>query len=72
LSWVEAASIPEVFITGERDEMLLGALNSDICQLAFQTLVVVGQVKKDDNVLVHAGASGVGLAAIQIARTYGV
>ena len=38
---------------------------------AFQALVVVGQFKKDDNVLVHAGASGVGLAAIQIARAYG-
>jgi len=28
-------------------------------------------VQKDDNVLVHAGASGVGVAAIQIARAYG-
>ena len=46
-------------------------LNSDICQLAFQALVVVGQLKKDENVLVHSGASGVGLAAIQIARAYG-
>ena len=46
-------------------------LISDICQSAFQALVVIGQVKKDDNVLVHAGASGVGLAAIQIARAYG-
>jgi NADPH:quinone reductase-like Zn-dependent oxidoreductase len=46
-------------------------LNSDICQSAFQALVVIGQFKKDDNVLVHAGASGVGLAAIQIARAYG-
>ena len=46
-------------------------VNSDICQSAFQVLVVVGQLKKDENVLVHAGASGVGLAAIQIARAYG-
>ncbi|TFK39084.1 hypothetical protein BDQ12DRAFT_650794 [Crucibulum laeve] len=53
LSWTQAASIPEVFLT------------------AFQALVVVGQVKKDDNVLVHAGASGVGIAAIQLARIYG-
>jgi putative PIG3 family NAD(P)H quinone oxidoreductase len=53
LTWVEAASIPEVFLT------------------AFQALVVIGQVKKDENVLVHAGASGVGLAAIQFARAYG-
>jgi len=53
LSWVEAASIPEVFLT------------------AFQALVVIGCVKRDDNVLVHAGASGVGVAAIQLARIYG-
>ncbi|KAF8817144.1 quinone oxidoreductase putative [Phlegmacium glaucopus] len=53
LTWVEAASIPEVFLT------------------AFQALVVIGQVKQDDNVLVHAGASSVGLAAIQLARIYG-
>ena len=45
--------------------------NSDICQSAFQALVVIGQIKKDDNVLVHSGASGVGLASIQIARAYG-
>ncbi|KAH9890359.1 quinone oxidoreductase [Cubamyces lactineus] len=53
LSWVEAASIPEVFLT------------------AFQALVVLAEVKKGDHVLVHAGASGVGIAAIQLARLYG-
>ncbi|KAI0824012.1 quinone oxidoreductase [Trametes gibbosa] len=53
LSWVEAASIPEVFLT------------------AFQALVVLAEVKKGDNVLVHAGASGVGLAVAQLARLYG-
>ena len=52
-------------------EAQLASKFSDICQSAFQALVVIGQVKKDDNVLVHAGASGVGLAAIQIARAYG-
>jgi NADPH:quinone reductase-like Zn-dependent oxidoreductase len=53
LSWAEAASIPEVFLT------------------AFQALVQIGQVKEKDHVLVHAGASGVGVAAIQLARVYG-
>ncbi|KAF8158489.1 hypothetical protein B0H34DRAFT_461532 [Crassisporium funariophilum] len=53
LTWIEAASIPENFLT------------------AFQALVLVGQVKQDDNVLVHAGASGVGVSAIQLARVYG-
>jgi len=53
LTWAEAASIPENFLT------------------AFQALVMYGEVKRDDNVLVHAGASGVGVAAIQLARLYG-
>jgi len=53
LTWVEAASIPEVFLT------------------AFQALIVIGQMKESDDVLVHAGASGVGVAAIQLARLYG-
>ncbi|EPT00239.1 hypothetical protein FOMPIDRAFT_161321 [Fomitopsis schrenkii] len=53
LSWVEAASIPENFLT------------------AFQALVVIAEVKKGDDVLIHAGASGVGVAAIQLARLYG-
>ncbi|KAH7919471.1 quinone oxidoreductase putative [Leucogyrophana mollusca] len=38
---------------------------------AYQALVKYGEVEKGDNVLVHAGASGVGIAAIQIARVYG-
>ncbi|KAG1869429.1 quinone oxidoreductase putative [Suillus subalutaceus] len=53
LSWVEAASIPENYIT------------------AYQALVKYGEVKKGDHVLVHAGASGVGIAAIQMARALG-
>lgn len=39
--------------------------------IAFQALVVLAEVKKGDDVLVHAGASGVGIAAIQLARFYG-
>ena len=38
---------------------------------AFQALVVLAEVKKGDDVLVHAAASGVGIAAIQLARFYG-
>ncbi|KAI0694851.1 quinone oxidoreductase [Earliella scabrosa] len=53
MSWLEAASIPEVFLT------------------AFQALVVLAEIAKGDDVLVHAGASGVGIAAIQLARFYG-
>ncbi|KAJ7681510.1 quinone oxidoreductase [Mycena rosella] len=53
LSWAEAASIPECFLT------------------AFQALVVYGEIKPNEDVLVHAGASGVGVAAIQLARFNG-
>ncbi|KZP18475.1 quinone oxidoreductase putative [Athelia psychrophila] len=53
LSWAEAASIPENFLT------------------AFQALILVAALQKGDNVLIHAGASGVGIAAIQLSRVYG-
>lgn len=53
LSDVEAAAIPNVFVT------------------AHDALVTAAAVAGDDTVLVTAGASGVGTAAIQIARHLG-
>jgi len=53
LSWEQAASIPEAYLT------------------AFQALQVLNEQQPGDHVLVHAGASGVGLAAIQLARFLG-
>jgi len=38
---------------------------------AFQALFINSNLKKGDNVLIHAAASGVGLAAIQLAKLYG-
>jgi tumor protein p53-inducible protein 3 len=38
---------------------------------AFQLLHLVGGVQRGDQVLIHAGASGVGLAAIQLAKEAG-
>jgi len=38
---------------------------------AFQLLHLVGEVKKGDRVLIHAGSSGVGTAAIQLCRLVG-
>lgn len=38
---------------------------------AFQALLWLGDLKAEDKVLIHAGASGVGTAAIQIAREIG-
>ncbi|KAH8085942.1 quinone oxidoreductase putative [Cristinia sonorae] len=37
---------------------------------AFQAVVLVSEIIPGDNVLVHAGASGVGIAAIQLAHFY--
>lgn len=54
LSFVEAASVPEVYLT------------------AFQTLLFGEKpLQIGQDVLIHAGASGVGLAAIQLSRMYG-
>lgn len=50
LSWVEAASLPEVWMT------------------AWFNLVEIGHLAAGECVLVHAGASGVGAAAIQLAH----
>ncbi|HEY6905946.1 MAG TPA: zinc-binding dehydrogenase, partial [Ignavibacteriaceae bacterium] len=53
LSYEEAASIPEVFLT------------------AYQALAWLARLEKGERILIHAGASGVGLAAIQIAGIIG-
>lgn len=51
MSMVEAAAIPEVFLT------------------AFQALFWLADIREQEKVLIHAGASGVGTAAIQLAKT---
>jgi tumor protein p53-inducible protein 3 len=38
---------------------------------AYQALFFVGELKKGQDVMIHAGASGVGIAAIQLAKIYG-
>ncbi|EJD39283.1 quinone oxidoreductase putative [Auricularia subglabra TFB-10046 SS5] len=53
LSWAQAASVPEAFLT------------------AFQALVLIPELKDGESVLVHAAASGVGVAAIQLAKFLG-
>ncbi|KAN0066494.1 hypothetical protein ACQY0O_000588 [Thecaphora frezii] len=53
LDWVQAAAIPENFLT------------------AFQALRFLSDLKPGEDVLIHAGAGGVGLAAIQLARAFG-
>jgi len=38
---------------------------------AYQTMRVIGGIKKDESILIHAGGSGVGTAAIQLAKKFG-
>jgi putative PIG3 family NAD(P)H quinone oxidoreductase len=53
LGFVEAASVPEAFVT------------------AYDAMVVQAELSAGETVLVHAAGSGVGTAAVQIARAIG-
>lgn len=53
LQFVEAAAIPEAFIT------------------AHDAIITQGKLARDETVLIHAVGSGVGLAALQIAKSVG-
>lgn len=53
LSYVEAACVPEAFIT------------------AYDAIFTLGELGKHDRLLIHAVGSGVGLAALQIAKAKG-
>ena len=53
LSFEEAASLPEAFLT------------------AYQALYWLGDMRPEERVLIHAGASGVGTAATQLVRAAG-
>jgi len=61
LSFVEAAAIPEAFITAYQALFTIGRLQDKLAQQALQPV----------RVLIHAGASGVGSAAIQLASLSG-
>lgn len=45
-----------------------GAAISEVFATAYQTLFWIGGLKENETVLIHAGASGVGTAAIQLAK----
>lgn len=57
-----AMKIPEVLSFEE------AAAIPEVFLTAFQTLYWIGKLKKDETVLIHAGGSGVGTAAIQLAK----
>ncbi|MDX3774517.1 NAD(P)H-quinone oxidoreductase [Chromatiaceae bacterium AAb-1] len=51
--------------------MVEGAATAEVFLTAFQLLFAIGQLQAGQKVLIHAGASGVGTAAIQLARYAG-
>jgi putative PIG3 family NAD(P)H quinone oxidoreductase len=66
-----AAPVGQVFPAPEGLDLTTAAGIPEAFLTAFLNLVVEGGALADAHVLVHAGASGVGLAAIQIAKTCG-
>ncbi|WP_307397691.1 NAD(P)H-quinone oxidoreductase [Paenibacillus anaericanus] len=57
-----AMKIPESFTFEE------AAAVPEVFLTAYQTLIWIGQLQEHETVLIHAGASGVGTAAIQLAK----
>lgn len=48
-----------------------GAATAEVFLTAYQALFTIGKLQQGEKVLVHAGASGVGTAAIQLAKAKG-
>lgn len=60
-----------LFSVPETMPMTQAAGLPEVFMTAYQALVYLGDLQKGETILVHAGASGVGLAAIQIAKHLG-
>lgn len=73
LSWEQATAIPESEYCGAlcARRLLLRLHSPPDFLTAFQALTHLSNLQKGEDVLVHAGASGVGLAAIQLAKSMG-
>lgn len=69
--YAEKAILPESRAMQLIDELsyVEGAAISEVFLTAYQTLFWLGQLQDNETVLIHAGASGVGTAAIQLAKT---
>lgn len=68
--YAEKAILPESRAMRLIDELSFveGAAISEVFLTAYQTLFWLGNLKENETVLIHAGASGVGTAAIQLAK----
>jgi NADPH:quinone reductase-like Zn-dependent oxidoreductase len=62
----------EAFLTGTSFALSsYQSITEELFVLAYQAVIEVGEFKQGENALIHAGASGVGIAAIQLARFRG-
>jgi putative PIG3 family NAD(P)H quinone oxidoreductase len=66
-----AAPVGQVFPAPAGLDLVTAAGIPEVFLTAFVNLIVEGGLPRDATVLVHAGASGVGLAAIQVAKLAG-
>src|SRR5699024_12474889 len=68
--YAEFAVMPEerAIIVPEELSFTEAAAIPEVFLTAYQTLYWPGQLKKGETVLIHAGGSGVGTAAIQLAK----
>ncbi|XP_034530278.1 quinone oxidoreductase PIG3 [Notolabrus celidotus] len=71
--YAEYVSVPEELLLPVPSDLPLcqAAAIPEAWLTAFQLLVFIAQVKEGEVVLVHAGASGVGTAAVQLVRLLG-
>ncbi|SFH75919.1 NAD(P)H-quinone oxidoreductase [Pisciglobus halotolerans] len=69
-SYAEYVTIPadRAIVLPERLNFAEGAAIPEVFLTAYQTLYWLGKLEKGQTVLIHAGASGVGTAAIQLAK----
>ncbi|XP_044022685.1 quinone oxidoreductase PIG3 isoform X1 [Siniperca chuatsi] len=71
--YAEYVAVPEELLMPVPPNLTLGqaAAIPETWLTAFQLLVFIAQVKEGEVVLAHAGASGVGTAAVQLVRLFG-
>lgn len=69
-SYAEYATMPASFAMVLPDNLSYeeGAAIPEVFLTAYQTMYWLGQLQKGETILIHAGASGVGTSAIQLAK----
>ena len=78
VSWVQAAAVMENWLTAFQGTVFLSVPPDPqkhqthvLKSSKIIALFTISEMQKGQSVLVHAGASGVGIAAIQLAKAFG-